>query len=443
MESADSSVTCGSSSVHKRGIARLVAALAFLAALTALPGCDSLPKPPTPVLAGPDTGWTHAPTAFAATPTDFQVEAGAVVDFDWGDSSANGGYSVASVYEHPYEKPGTYVVKCRFRYFRLVMDEWTDTRAGDWSNPCTVHIVPDTLTHPDSVYAKVELGHHASWSCVLPNGSTVYLTSGDDNSVYVLDPGTNSVTDSIRVQSDPTCCVASNAGDKVYVSNHGSNSISVIRTSDNSAVDTIPLPAAPNGLVLLPGDTLLNISHATKNEVSVVRLSDDSIVASIPVSDSPCAMTCTPDGQHVYVPDMGSDRVTIISTLRRSVERSFGVGGRPSSILFSPSGETAYVGCLDVNKVPLFRCSDLTAIDSIGLLLGPLGNAWHLLMLPGYRCLYVISSYDASYIVRRSDNCLLRELWLTGPGGPSVLPDGSRLYVPNGNVVTVLGPGSK
>jgi YVTN family beta-propeller protein len=177
----------------------------------------------------------------------------AVMMFDWGDSSSNGGYDIRFPYDHYYAKPGTYVVKCRLVHYRPHWNwQEVETRYGDWSNPCTLQILRDTLTHPDSVYAKVELGHHASWSCVLPNGSAVYVTSGDDNSVYVLDPGTNSCTQRIPVQSGPSCCVASAAGDRVYVANHGSNSISAIRTTGNSVVDTITLPAAPDRLALLP-----------------------------------------------------------------------------------------------------------------------------------------------------------------------------------------------
>jgi YVTN family beta-propeller protein len=152
-------------------------------------------------------------------------------------------------------------------------------------------------------------------------------------------------------------------------------------------------------------------------------------------------MTCTPDGQHVYVAGMGNDSLTVISTLSHSVERACLAGDRPTAILFSPSGETAYVACQRSGRVLLFRCSDLAEIDSFGLPLDPLEKLQYLLMLPGDRCLYVITGNG--YIVRRSDNIPMRKLWFNAPGGPSVLPDGSRLYVPDGNAVTVLGPGSK
>jgi len=122
----------------------------ILAALATLPGCHYLPKPPTPTLVGPDTGWTQVQTVFTSTPTDMEPEGiMAVAYFDWGDSSINGGYSIGYPYEHAYAEPGTYVVRCRYRYARQHMDWFTvENRDGDWSNPCTVDIVRGVLRRP-------------------------------------------------------------------------------------------------------------------------------------------------------------------------------------------------------------------------------------------------------------------------------------------------------
>lgn len=431
----------GSSGREERTI-RLVAALAILVALTTLPGCFITPKPPTPTLTGPDTGWTRTRTVFTTSDANRPGGFDAEVVFNWGDTAAEQWCGDDVRFIHIYAEPGTYVARCRVLYLpNMESFEFGKARGGNWSNPCTVHVVPETLMHPDSICATVQLNHTPTWSCVLPNGSAVYVTTGDNSSVYVLDPGTNSVTKSVRVQSDPTCCVASAAGDRVYVGNHGSKSISVIRTSDDSVLDTIRLSSAPDGMALLPGDTLLCVSHKTENEVSIIRLSNGSAVARIAVSDSPCAMTCTPDGQHVYVACLRYNRLAVISTLDHTVEKTFHTGDRPTSMLFSPSGETVYVACENAQQVQLYRCSDLTRIDSISV------DARYLLMLPGNRCLYDVSEYGMSYstvsVLRRSDNFVLRQFQLSTAGGPSVLPDGSRLYVPNGNVVTVLGPGPK
>ena len=435
----------------------------------ALPG-NSAALPPAPTLAGSDTGWTNTPTVFKATNLP---ESGTGLVFDWGDSPGFPQTSLTTQHAHVYAEPGTYVARFQVQY--TTGSGWW--RWGEWSNPCTVHVLAETLTHPDSIYATIRLSHTTTWSCVLPNGGAVYVTSVDDSSVYVIDPRTNSVADRIRVQSGPSCCIASTVGDRVYVANHGSNSVSVVRTLDNSVVGTIRLPGAPDGLALLPGDTLLYVSHKPKNQVSAIRLRDDSIIAHIAVGDSPCAMVCSPDGQSVYVACLGDNRLAIVSTLEHTVKKTFRTGYRPTSMAFSPTGETVYVACADTQGVELYRGRDCTKIESIAV------DAQHLLMLPGNRCLYSISEcgVDSSTVsvFRRSDNFLLRQFRLSaaglpstwrdgyglyGPsvsdrsrdnilvlnqwqpsrtGAPSVLPDGSRLYLPHGNVVTVLGPRSK
>jgi YVTN family beta-propeller protein len=434
--SAESSVTEEVPLVGKSRAASLPVTLAVLVVLICLPGCFVTPKPPTPTLTGPDTGWTHTPTVF--TETDPGTGGWhALLCVDWGD-----GAGAQGVYEptHEYSQPGIYVVRCRLSIMPR-MENWQfgSVENGDWSSPCTVCVVAETLLHPDSVLRSIGFRRRTSWCCALPNGIAVYVTCGADSSVYVLDPGTNAVTKRIQVQSDPCCCVTSADGDVVYVANRGSNSISAIRTSDNSVVDTIPLPAAPTEMALLPNDTYLYVTHAAQNRVSVVRLSDDSIVARIAVRDSPTGIACTPDGQHVYVGGLGNDTVTLISALDNTVERTFGVGRRPTSAVFSPGGETVYVACEGAGHVEMYRCSDLTEIDSAG----PESYPRYLLMLPGNQCLYLVSSEGHIRILRRYDNFALKQLYLDTAGGPSVLPDGSRLYVPNGNVVTVLGPSPK
>ncbi|HTW90212.1 MAG TPA: hypothetical protein VMH22_00690 [bacterium] len=122
--------------------------LIVLAALVTLPGCIVItPKPPTPTLSGPDTGWTHTPTLFAVT---YPSTGGwhTVLFVNWGDSA---GASLASSDQpsHEYPEPGTYTVKCRLMIDAYMEDfEFGGPRGGDWSNPCTVHIVPGTLTRP-------------------------------------------------------------------------------------------------------------------------------------------------------------------------------------------------------------------------------------------------------------------------------------------------------
>ena len=122
----------------------------MLAFTAVMPGCHSVSKPPTPTLVGPDTGWTQVATVFTATSANPNNDGiTAVTCFDWDDGNSNGGYTMGLPYEHIYAQPGAYVVKCRFQYMQQHLDWfWSDSRHGDWSNPCTVQVVSGTLKHP-------------------------------------------------------------------------------------------------------------------------------------------------------------------------------------------------------------------------------------------------------------------------------------------------------
>ena len=110
--------------------------------LASLPGCHYVPKPPTPTLLGPDTGWTHVPTSFTIAFTHQSGHWVTQADFDWGDSSFT--WSVYNHLDesitHVYSEPGTYLARARLE--NLYVDEYTSVcKVGDWSNPCTVQIV--------------------------------------------------------------------------------------------------------------------------------------------------------------------------------------------------------------------------------------------------------------------------------------------------------------
>jgi hypothetical protein len=113
----------------------------ILAALIALPGCHYVPTPPRPTLTGPNSGWTNAPTAFTLKFTHHSGNWMTEAFFDWGDSSRSCEYNyLDEPIPHVYTKPGTYLAKCQMQ--NLYVDEFTSIyKLGDWSKPCTVHIV--------------------------------------------------------------------------------------------------------------------------------------------------------------------------------------------------------------------------------------------------------------------------------------------------------------
>jgi hypothetical protein len=115
-------------------------ALAWLL-LTALPGCHYVPTPSRPTLAGPDSGWTNTSTEFTLQFTHPWGDWVTTAYFDWGDSIGSGEDNhLDEPIPHVYSKPGMYLARARLQ--NLYVDEFTSIyKLGDWSNPCTVHIV--------------------------------------------------------------------------------------------------------------------------------------------------------------------------------------------------------------------------------------------------------------------------------------------------------------
>jgi hypothetical protein len=129
-------------------IRALVLAGLLLATLSALPGCDVMPTPPTPVISGPDTGWARYPVAFTVA---FAQKSGSwttVVRFDWGDGGSLEQCPLGDSYSHIYMEPGIYAARCYLSNSQRDLMDNNHYRDGNWSSPRTVQILrePGTVT---------------------------------------------------------------------------------------------------------------------------------------------------------------------------------------------------------------------------------------------------------------------------------------------------------
>jgi YVTN family beta-propeller protein len=75
----------------------------------------------------------------------------------------------------------------------------------------------------------------------LSSAQNAYITNSGDNTVSVIDTGTNTVVGTIAVGSGPCGAAVTPDGGKVYVANSVDNTVSVIDTATNSVARTIML----------------------------------------------------------------------------------------------------------------------------------------------------------------------------------------------------------
>ena len=81
---------------------------------------------------------------------------------------------------------------------------------------------------PSGLAATIPVGIFPSGVAVTPDGSTVYVTNFQNNTVSVIATASNTVTATIPVGNNPFGVTASPDGSTVYVANEGDNTVSVI-----------------------------------------------------------------------------------------------------------------------------------------------------------------------------------------------------------------------
>lgn len=136
--------------------------------------------------------------------------------------------------------------------------------------------------------------------------------------------------------------MAGHAAPKAYVGLFGDNTVAVIDTGTNRVLTTIPIPAGPHGLAMSPDGRRVYASSDGASTVSVISTVTDRVVSAIEVGKSPHGLAITPDGRTVLVAVFGTSQVAFIDTVRNEVVAKIPVGS-PHNIAITPDGREAYV----------------------------------------------------------------------------------------------------
>ena len=87
---------------------------------------------------------------------------------------------------------------------------------------------------------------------------------------------------------------------RVYVTNFLDNTVSVIDSGSNTVVATIVVGGSPLGIAITPDGTRAYVTTGT-NTVSAIDTGTNIVVATIPVGSIPQMVAITPDGTRAYV----------------------------------------------------------------------------------------------------------------------------------------------
>jgi YVTN family beta-propeller protein len=202
---------------------------------------------------------------------------------------------------------------------------------------------------------------------VHPRTGRVYVCNEAVNEVWVVDPNSMKVENTIRTGAYPHSCVVGANLRFLYVSNWGGRSVSVIDTELGKHIAEIRVGIRPNDMALAPdgrlfvacaGDNTLHVIRTQRPEDAREEQADEtrppseaaheiistSLYPQSPEGSTPDGIAITPDGKTLYaVNSDNNDAVVVdISEDEVSVVRGFiPTGWYPTAV--AASGRTIFV----------------------------------------------------------------------------------------------------
>ena len=204
-------------------------------------------------------------------------------------------------------------------------------------------------------------------------------------------------------------------------------------TTTHTKVATISVAGSPTGLAVTPDGLFVWVACQGANNVKVLSTVTNTVVGTIPVGTTPVQVAITPNGTQAYVVIRGLNQVAVIDTVSQSVIATVPVGSRPVAVTISPDGSKAYVANLYDGTVSVISTASKSVINTFAADQGSSGVA----VLPNGR-VYVSNQNAGNVTVHDASGNLLATIpGFTSPNWAAAAPNGSRVFVTNGNSKSV------
>lgn len=164
---------------------------------------------------------------------------------------------------------------------------------------------------------------------------------------------------------------AAQAQGLAYVTNQGDDSVSVVDTGSGTVVETLKVGSKPAGVAVAPGGARIYVSNPESRSVSVLerRGARHVVVAEVPAGAGPLGIAVAPDGR-VFVADWYGDTVSVLDPLSLRVAAAITVGQSPSGLATDPAGTRLFVANRDSNTVSVVDLASLQVLATV-----PVGHA--------------------------------------------------------------------
>lgn len=256
--------------------------------------------------------------------------------------------------------------------------------------------------------------------------SRAYVTNHCDNTIIVIDTGTNTVVNTIPVGLSPFGVAITPDGARVYVVNRGNGTVSVIDTGTDTVVATIPVGLNPLNVAITPDGARVYVTNAVSSTISIIETETNTVVNTVFVSPSPVGVAITPDGTHLYVTSSNvSSTLTVLNTATNAVVATIPLRFLASGVVFTPDGARAYVEQQNEFLNLIDTATNTVIIDLLQ------AGVFHdqLAITPDGTRLYVTSPViNKVSVIDTSTNAVVNAISLEHPSFPAMTSDGTRVY---------------
>ena len=212
-----------------------------------------------------------------------------------------------------------------------------------WDEERTVAAVSVLDTTTNSVVETIPVDTRPFLSAVSPDGKWVYVPNHDTDSVSVIDAATDELVTNFTVPPNPHWIAFTRDGSKVYTANHDSNVVTAIDPSDNSITAEIPVPTSPHSIAVHPTRPILIVATYDADSASVIDTETDSVLETIPVEAFPQHAAWSADGRFAYITNNEDDSISVIDAETYKVTARIPTGDSPTSLAVLPDGTRGYV----------------------------------------------------------------------------------------------------
>jgi YVTN family beta-propeller protein len=225
--------------------------------------------------------------------------------------------------------------------------------------------------------APIQVGTHPLAPVASADGKRVYVQSGDDGSITVIDAQSAAIVAHIAVPGlsasvVPALLTLSPDGRRLYAVPNGSTQITIVDTTTNSVLAVVLGPANmidPGQAIVSADGSRLIVSYQGNRTIGMIDTSTGALAAQFkvpgPNGTGISALALSRDGARLYVGDyQGSVWGYDVAT--QQVLGTYGVIGVPRAIAVALDNDTVYVAATGGNCLEVFKSSNYADNMSVG-----------------------------------------------------------------------------